>query len=437
MSNRLDMTVDLPEEWTVVQLGDLLDQSRVAQPRSSEADSVPFIPMNLLSEAALDVLGFEVRTPAEVRSGVFVKNGDLLLAKITPCLENGKQGIVRSLPGGCGFATTEVFPLRTRAALDTEFLAFYLRQGDVRRELADKMEGTTGRQRLPRVVVDRLPITLPPLHEQQAIVRVLRIVHSVRESSDTVIAATRALKQSLMHHLFTYGPVPVGEADKVPLKETAIGPVPEHWSIRQLGELAKVGNGSTPKRTNPSYWNPATVPWLTSGKVHERVIQVADEYVSPQARVECHLPLVPRGSVVVAITGQGKTLGHAALLDLDSCINQHLAFIQPQIDRLEAKFLLAFLEGHYDDLRAAGFGGGSTKGALTCAFLKDYAVPVPSANEQRLIAEALGAVDAKLAAESDRAAALDGLFKSLLENLMTGRLRAPEAEAAVAAAGVG
>ncbi|MBX6770817.1 MAG: restriction endonuclease subunit S, partial [Chloroflexi bacterium] len=230
----------LPEEWQVVRLGDTLDRSK-RPALLSVADAqhpIPFVPMALLPSDKLYIENWELRSSTEVRSGVQIHDGDLLLAKITPCLENGKQGIVRGLPDGWGYATTEVIPLRPRG-VDTEYLAFYLKLPTIRRYLASKMEGATGRQRLPKVVLESLCVPLPPLPEQRAIARVLRAVQRAKEATEQVIAATRELKRALMRHLFTYGPVPVHEVDQVPLKETEIGAVPEGWAVSPLGKVIK------------------------------------------------------------------------------------------------------------------------------------------------------------------------------------------------------
>jgi len=225
-----------------------------------------------------------------------------------------------------------------------------------------------------------------------------------------------------MQRLFTYGP----SAEPALTKETEVGEIPEHWEVVRLGEVAKIGNGSTPKRTNPAYWKSGTVPWLTSGKVHERIIRQADEFVTQLAREECHLPLVRKGSIVVAITGQGKTLGNAALVTFDTCVNQHLAYVQFRVPGIVPEFVLAFLQRQYEDLRQASRAGGSTKGALTCGFLANYPVPLLPIEEQREIARIASALDCKTQAEEQRKAALQALFETMLHQLMTGQVRVPE-----------
>lgn len=268
-----------------------------------------------------------------------------------------------------------------------------------------------------------LPVILPPLPEQSAIATTLRTVQEAKEKTDAVIAATKALKAAMMKHLFTYGPVPPEEAERVALKETEIGQVPEGWEISTLRRIAYVGNGSTPKRDNPAYWENGTIPWITSTRVHDSIITQADFFVTELAVRECHLPLVKKGSLVVAITGQGKTLGNTALVSFDTRVNQHLAYVKFNDDSADAEFMLRFMQSRYQQLRDVSHSAGSTKGALTCGFLKTYPVPLPPKNVQTQIAQILSALDQKLAAEQSRKEALAALFASLLHDLMTAKIR--------------
>lgn len=213
------------------------------------------------------------------------------------------------------------------------------------------------------------------------------------------------------------------------VKQTEIGEVPEGWKVVRLGSIARIGNGSTPKRDDPRYWEDGTIPWLTSAKVHESVIEFADEFVTEAARVECHLPLVRKGSVVVAITGQGKTLGNVALVKFDTCVSQHLAYIQFEREEVLPEFMLFFLQNRYDHFRQISQSGGSTRGALTCRFLNSYPVPLPPILEQRRIGNTLGSILMKLRAEEGRRQTLKNLFSSMLHLLMTGQVRVGTQEA--------
>lgn len=305
-----------------------------------------------------------------------------------------------------------------KAKVHPEFLAYAIRAGRFQALIQARIRGTTIKG-IPRKDLVRIPVALPSLDEQRRIAGALGAIQGAIAAQEDVIAAARETKRSLMKRLFAYG----AGSEPAPTKETEIGEIPEHWNVVQLKTVAKIGNGSTPKRTNPAYWEGGTISWLTSGKVHEVIIRQADEFVTELAQEECHLPLVRRGSIVVAITGQGKTLGNAALVTIDTCINQHLAYIQFRVPHVIPEFVLAFLQQRYEDLRQASRAGGSTKGALTCGFLKNYPLPLPSLEEQREIAHITLAVNTKIAAEEQRKGALEALFQSTLQQLMTGQIR--------------
>ena len=258
---------------------------------------------------------------------------------------------------------------------------------------------------------------VPPKPEQQKIAAVLWKMQRAIATQDRLIAATRDLKQSAMQHLFTQGLR--GE----PLKDTAIGPMPESWKVISLGHFGRIGNGSTPKKTTPEYWRNPTTPWLTSAKVHDGIIRSADQFVSDVAVKECHLPIVPAGSLLVAITGQGKTLGNSALIEFDTTISQHLAYVRFDHDGAVPGYVYQFMRSRYEELQGIGRAGGSTKAALTCAFLRDYRLPLPAMDEQRDIAAALATIDRKLARHQHKRAALNNLFQTTLHQMMTAQIR--------------
>jgi type I restriction enzyme S subunit len=198
--------------------------------------------------------------------------------------------------------------------------------------------------------------------------------------------------------------------------------------VVELGALAKVGNGSTPKRVEEAYWLDGTIPWLNSTKIHDLFITEANQFVTPQAVKECHLPRVASNSLLIAITGQGKTLGNSAITRIETSINQHLAYAQFHTAKIIPDFVLWFMQTRYDYLRSIARGGGSTKGALTCGFLKTLPIPVPSRDEQAKIVTIFQTLEDKQNVAVRKQAALQDLFRTLLHELMTAKVRVYELE---------
>lgn len=251
---------------------------------------------------------------------------------------------------------------------------------------------------------------------QQSIGALLGWVRVAIESETEQLSRATAIKDSAQAWLFRCG------VRKEQQHETAIGPMPMSWEVASLGSLGRVGNGSTPKRTINAYWSSGTFPWLNSGKVYDRNITKSDQFVTDVALRECHLPKLQPGALLIAITGQGKTLGHCAVLCMEATVSQHVAYLQTDLSRANPGFLRGYLETQYEYLRQVGAGGGSTKGALTCAFLRSLPVPLPPLAEQNEIAEVLDAIDAKIALHQQKRAVLEELFKALLHKLMTGEI---------------
>jgi len=409
----------LPADWSVARLADVAEFSK--KERGADIDgSIPFIPMTLLPESALYVDHWEDRARDEVRSGVYFQAGDLLLAKITPCLENGKQGIARGISGGWGYATTEVYPIHGTAVL-TEYLAYYLRHQPVRSHLVDRMEGSTGRQRLPKSVVENLPIPLPPLPEQRAIAHVLSTVQRAREATEAVIASTRELKRSLMRHLFMYGPVPVDQVDGVRLKETEIGLVPEHWQPIRLESIAQIASGGTPDRGRPDFWS-GGIPWVKTGEINYNAITTTEETISAIGLACSSARIMPAGAVLMAMYGQGITRGRVAMLGIDAAVNQACLAIMPN-SRVLSLFLYHYLTYRYDAIRDMAHGANQKN--LNAGMVKSMMMPLTSMAEQEIIVRTLSAVDKKLTVEHNRKRVLDATFTGLLRGLMTGKKRVP------------
>jgi type I restriction enzyme S subunit len=177
---------------------------------------------------------------------------------------------------------------------------------------------------------------------------------------------------------------------------TWLGEIPAHWEMWKLGQIGRVGNGSTPARDNEAYWADGTTPWLNSSVVNQEEVTSSQEFVTDLALRECHLAILSPGTVLVAITGQGRTRGQAVVLSIVATINQHMAFIAPNREQLDAWFLRWLLYAAYDFLRSISDDAGGTKGALTIEDVSNLRLPVPPLAEQISIVEHIARETAKL-----------------------------------------
>jgi type I restriction enzyme S subunit len=108
---------------------------------------------------------------------------------------------------------------------------------------------------------------------------------------------------------------------------------------------------------------------------------------------------------------------------MQATVNQHIAYVAIDTSRADPSFVRGYLETQYEYLRQVGSGGGSTKGALTCAFLRGMPIPFPPLHDQREIVEILDVIDRKIDLHRRKRAVLENLFKALLHKLMTGEYR--------------
>ncbi len=175
-----------------------------------------------------------------------------------------------------------------------------------------------------------------------------------------------------------------------------LGDVPAHWTVAPLRYVARIGNGSTPNRENPTYWQDGSYPWLTSSHVNRDYIENSTEFVTPTALAECHLPRITPPAVLIGITGQGRTRGMASVLCIEATISQHIAFAKPDETRLLAGFLRRVIDHLYEFLRLESEGGGSTKGAITCEQLAGVRIVIPAVEEQLEIGNFIDSELAKL-----------------------------------------
>jgi type I restriction enzyme S subunit len=225
---------------------------------------------------------------------------------------------------------------------------------------------------------------LPPLPEQQSITAFLdretARIDALIERKERLIALLEEKRQAVISHAVTRGLDPTA-----PLKDSGVpwlGMVPSHWNVMAIGWLAAVCNGATPPQNREDYWQDGNIPWVASGEVNEGVVTSPTAYITKHALRDTSLQMIPKGSVLLGMIGQGKTRGLAAVLGIDACINQNVAAILPG-PRLNGLYLRHALTHAYEPIRKIGRGG--QQGALNCELIRSIRVAVPPIAEQERV----------------------------------------------------
>ena len=187
------------------------------------------------------------------------------------------------------------------------------------------------------------------------------------------------------------------------------------WEVKRLGEIAELYAGATPSTTKLEYWKGGTIPWMSSGEVHNGQIFQTEKKITTLGYDNCSTKLVPPNSVVVALAGQGKTRGTVAITRIQLCTNQSLCSIIPNSNYC-SDYLYFYLGSQYEVLRQISSGDG-TRGGLNLQMLKDFLIPFPPLAEQRRIAACLSALDEMLAATNGKLEQLKAYKKGLMQNL--------------------
>lgn len=193
--------------------------------------------------------------------------------------------------------------------------------------------------------------------------------------------------------------------------------IPETWTWAMLGEITDIGTGSTPSRTEASFWVDGTIPWVTSGSTSRSPITEGDEFVTPAAVKAHRLRIYPRGTLLVALYGQGKTRGQVAALEIPATINQACSAICP-LDGIASmqSYLKLLLEKQYDEMRSLSAGGAQPN--LNVQKIKELFVALPPLAEQRRIVAKVEQLMALVDASETQLAASRATAANLLSALV-------------------
>ncbi|MFA4828155.1 MAG: restriction endonuclease subunit S [Thermodesulfovibrionales bacterium] len=255
-------------------------------------------------------------------------------------------------------------------------------------------------------------ISLPPLPEQKKIAEILTTVDDAIEETDRIIEKTKELKKGLMQKLLTYG---IGHKK---FKKTEIGEIPVEWEVVRLNKVVKeFYNGGTPDTKVKEYWN-GNIPWVTGADfINQRIDQIR-RYITMEGVKNSATNLISKGNLlIVTRTGVGKL----AIAPFDIAISQDITGVITNTKRLLPDFLYRFLDYHEKKLKSL-VQGTSINGLLR-EDLASLNICLPPLEEQKEITDILTTLDLDIDNEKAIKQTLESLKKSLMQVLLTGRVR--------------
>ena len=339
-----------------------------------------------------------------VGSYTYFADGDVLLAKITPCFENGKLGIASGLKNGIGFGSSEFMVFRPCASLEKEYLYYYLSRADFRSEGAARMGGAVGQQRVTKEFIEGYPIPVPPLPEQSRIVGIIdkafEGIAIAKANAEKNLANARALFESHLQSVFTRR----GEG----------------WVEKPLGEIAEVQSGGTPSISKKEYWG-GGIPWYSSGELNETLTKNPERKITEAGLNKSNAKLFPKGSLLVGMYDTAAL--KMSILDRDGAFNQAIAGVKPN-NKIEVEFILHAINANKPRLLLERRGVRQKN--LSLGKIKEIMIPMPELSKQRdtvlRIRNVMAETQRLESIYQQKLDALEALKKSLLHQAFTGAL---------------
>lgn len=184
------------------------------------------------------------------------------------------------------------------------------------------------------------------------------------------------------------------------------------YPYKPIQELTDVISGGTPNRDVNEYWECGTIPWVKTTELQNNLIKEVDEYITEKGLNSSSAKLVPPGTVLIAMYGQGKTRGMTAYLNIEACTNQACACILPS-DQINQTFLWKFLILSYDNLRGMAKGGNQPN--LNGTIIKNYPILYPPIELQEQFAAFVEQTDKSKAVIQKALEEAQLLFDSLMQ----------------------
>lgn len=343
-------------------------------------------------------------------SYTYFADGDVLLAKITPCFENGKLGIAENLTNGIGFGSSEYVVFRPDKTVNKEWLYYFLSRESFRIEGAERMSGAVGHKRVSKEFIETYPIPVPPLPEQQRIVNILdkafNGIATAKANAEKNLQNAKALFESHLNAVFTQQ----GEG----------------WVSKRIEDVCEsimdCVNKTAPKVNMPTPFKMIRTSNVRNGSVNLDSVNYVTEDVY---RIWTRRQVPRHGDVILT---REAPMGEVGMLLSDEKVflGQRLVSYRANPAKLNNRFLLYALQSGYLQGQIHALASGSTVQHMRVPDSKNLQLPLPCLREQEATIDTLDSLRVETqrleSIYNQKLAVLDELKKSLLHQAFTGQI---------------
>ncbi len=433
-SSGIEWLGDVPEHWEVRRLKFAIRTNPVkSEIVEVSGDSlVSFVPMDAVGEYGGMNLEKEKMVDEVYTGYTYFADGDVVIAKITPCFENGKGAIAAGLKNGIGFGTTEFHVLRAEKSCDRRFLFYLTISHPFRKIGASEMLGAGGQKRVPEDFIKNLTLGMPPVSEQRAIAEFL---DRKTGQIDQLIGKKKELIQKLNEQrsaLITAAVTGKLQSEignpHSPMCDSGIawlGKIPEHWNVRRLKFLTKVIGGGTPSTGNSKYWN-GDIPWVSPKDMKSDLIDSAQDNITELGAAESATKVVQPNTVLIVV--RSGILRHTIPVARNTvavALNQDMKGFTPE-NGLTPEYLHLLIVGNQKQLLPLWSKPGCTVESLEVELMMNTGIPAPPVQEQQAIAEYLdektGKIDGLIRKTETAIQTLEEYRTALITAAVTGKI---------------
>ena len=254
--------------------------------------------------------------------------------------------------------------------LNPDFLKYSLLTYENKNELLNLSSAGATRKAITKSMIEDYEISIPPITEQHAIANILSVLDDKIENNLAMNKTLEDMAMALYKHWFVdFGPFQEGN-----FIDSELGPIPEGWEVKEVGEIYNTTSGGTPSRKKIEYYENGIIPWVKSKELYGNFVVQTEEKITELGLSKSSAKLVPEKTVMLAM--YGATVGESSILSLEASCNQAICAIMQK--KISYVYIFQFLRFYKNDILNQAVG--SAQQNISQAIIKSLKIIAPPSN---------------------------------------------------------